>query len=165
MLKFAISTFGASLRTTFTKSVMVPAMAFMLAFAGASLSTSAPAQAASAKKKVEFGLKFTGKTFRNLERAGRKAQRKRGIGRVTGGILKAVGKGGRGVTKGISRGVRGVSRATNRAISKSKVGRGIRNGFRKAGRWQNKQINRAFRNCRGKACKFTKGAVKFVAPL
>lgn len=165
MLKLSIPSFGATLRTMFTKSVMVPAMAFMLAFAGVSLSVSAPAQAASAKKKVEFGLKFSGKAFRNLERAGRKAQRKRGIGRIGGGILKAVGKGGRGVTRGLSRGVRGVTRTGRRAMSRSKIGRGIQKGFRKAGRWQNKQINRAFRKCRGKACRFTKGAVKFVAPL
>jgi hypothetical protein len=157
--------FSFLLPAIFKKSVIVPVMACMLAVAGASIVASAPAEAASKVKQVKIGLKFGAKAFKRLEEAGRKAQSKRGIAKVTGGILKNVGKGGGKVTKAASRGVGKATSTVNRTVSRSKVGRSVQKGFRNAQRWQNKQIDKAFRSCRSKACDFGKGAARFVAPL
>ena len=167
MLALTLPNFRRNILGKFAKQLAIPLLGFTFAFAPSFLPIERidTAQAASKKKKVEAGLKFTGKTLTRLEKAGRKAQRKRGIVGKAGGILKNSARtGNRGVTaarKGLNR----VSRGTNKMVSKSKVGRGLQKGYRKAGRWQNKQINRAFRKCRGKACNFGKKAVKFAAPL
>ena len=151
----------------FAKQLAVPLLGLALVFAPSVLPTAHidTAQAASKKKKVEAGLKFTGKTLTNLEKAGRKAQRKRGIVGKAGGILKNSARAGNKGVRGAQRGLNKVSRRTNKVISKSKVGRSLQKGYRKAGRWQNKQIDKAFRKCRGKACNLGKKAVKFGAPL
>ena len=123
------------------------------------------AQAASAKKKVQVGLKWADKGLKEVVKAGEKAQKKRGIEGKVGGIIKNWGtradKGVNATEKGVTK----ASRAADKMISKSKVGRAAQKGYRKAEEWENKGINKAFRNCRGKACNLGKGAVKFAAPL
>lgn len=147
------------------KSLVLGIAAAALAFGGAALMASSPAMAASKGKQVQFGLKFAGKTFQNLERAGRKAQQARGIAKPVGGILRGVGKAGRKGSEGLGKVVGGLGRGINKGLSKSKAGRALQNGYRGAQRFQNGVVDKAFRGCRGKACNFGKGAVKFLAPL
>lgn len=142
----------------------MPLLAFMLAF-GMAQSTPLTDAHAGAKKKVQFGLKFASKGLRAVEKAGRAAQKKRGILGKAGGILA---KGARGANKGVrgaSRGVGRLSRGINGRLGKSKVGRGFRKGWRRAQRFQNKAINRAFRKCRGRACNWGKQAARIAAPI
>ena len=151
----------------FAKQLAIPLLAVTFALAPSFLPTGLvdTAQAAGAKKKVEVGLKFTGKTLTKLEKAGEKAQRKRGIVGKVGGILKNSAKAGEKGVNAAEKGINTASRGADKLISKSKVSRGLQKGYRKAGEWEDKGINKAFRKCRGKACDLGKGAVKFVAPL
>jgi hypothetical protein len=123
------------------------------------------AQAKNPEKKVEFGLKWADKGLKGVVKAGEKAQKKRGIEGKVGGIIKNWGtradKGVNAAEKGVTK----ASRAVDKTISKSKVGRAAQKGYRNAEKWQNKEINKAFRNCRGKACDLGKEGVKFAAPL
>ena len=154
--------------TILRKSLVTPMMALALIFTVASatnLASVPQAEAASVVKKVKIGGKFVGKGFAALEKAGRKAQKKRGIVGKAGGILKNSGKAGKNVTSKFNKGVSKASNAGNKLVRKTKIGRKADNAVRKAGKWQNKQINKAFRKCRGTACNLGKEAVKFVAPL
>jgi hypothetical protein len=167
MLALTLPNFCRNILGRFAKQLAILLLGFTFAFAPSFLPTGLidTAHAASKKKKAEAGLKFIGKTLTNLEKAGRKAQKKRGIVGKAGGILKNSAKAGNKGVTAAKKGLNKVSRGTNKMISKSKVGRGLQKGYRKAGRWQNKQINKAFRKCRGKACNFGKKAVEFAAPL
>ena len=105
------------------------------------------------------------KVIQNLERAGRKEQQARGIAKPIGGILRGIGSVGRKGSQGVGKVVGGIGRGINRGLSRSKAGRSLQKGFRNAQRFQDGVVNNAFRNCRGKACNFGKGAVNFLAPL
>ncbi|MEM8837202.1 MAG: hypothetical protein AAGE89_03850 [Pseudomonadota bacterium] len=147
------------------KALALTLVAGTMAFSVAEITNPSVAEAASITKKVKFGGKFIGKGFAQVEKLGRHAQKKRGIGRVTGGILKNVGSAGRKGTGKATSFVNGASKAGSKVVGKSRVGRAAQNGWRKAGRFQNNAVNKTFRNCRGKACNFTKGAVKFALPF
>lgn len=153
--------------TSFAKALAVPLLALTFVVAPSFTPTAhvGVAHAGSLKKKVQVGLKFVGKGLAKVEKAGEAAQKKRGIVGKAGGILKNVAKGGEKGVKGAEKGIGKVSKGANRLIGKSKLGRTAQKAYRKAGNWQTKQINKAFRNCRGKACNLAEGAVKFAAPL
>ncbi len=120
---------------------------------------------AGAKKKVQFLGKGLGKVGGFLEKAGRKAQAKRGIGKHVGGILKNTGKGFKKSGKGINKGVRNVSRGTNKFLNKSKVGRSAKNAWRNVKQRQDQAINRAFGKCGGRFCKGARQGVRLFAPM
>ena len=152
---------------SFAKALAVPLLALTFVLAPSFTPTGHVdiAHAKSAKKKVEFGLKIVGKGLAKVEKAGKAAQKKRGIVGKAGGILKNAAKGGQKGVKAAEKGIGKVTKGANRLIGKSKLGRTAQKAYRKAGKWQTKQINKAFRNCRGKACNIAEGAAKFVAPL
>ncbi|MBD8878257.1 hypothetical protein [Roseibium polysiphoniae] len=120
---------------------------------------------AGAKKKVQFVSKGIGKVGGFLEKAGRKAQAKRGIGKHVGGILKNTGKGFKKTSKGVNKGMGKVSRGTNKFLGKSKVGRGLKKGWRNVKQRQDQTINRAFGNCGGRFCKGAREGVRLFAPM
>jgi len=162
VLHFSVSSIALMLSRRLTMAAMA-ILAAMLCFG--MIEAAAPGVAeAGAAKKVKFGAKYVGKGLRVLEKAGRKAQAKRGIVGKTGGILR---KGAGGMRKGVSKFSRGVSKAergVGRQIGKSRTGRSIQKGWRKAQRFKTKSVNRAFRKCRGKACRFGKDAVNALTP-
>ncbi len=120
---------------------------------------------AGARKKVQFVTKTINWVGRDLEKAGRQAQRSRGIGRVVGGILKNAGRGTRNVGRTVDRSVSFATRNVNRALSRSRAGRALQQGWRNGQRFQNHLINNAFRGCRGGACDAARNAVRFAAPM
>ncbi len=87
------------------------------------------AHAKSAKKKVEFGLKIVGKGLAKVEKAGKAAQKKRGIVGKAGGILKNAAKGGEKGVKWAEKGIGKVTKGANRLIGKSKLGRAAQKGY------------------------------------
>ncbi|MGA7966408.1 MAG: hypothetical protein WCB49_11055 [Gammaproteobacteria bacterium] len=152
---------------SFARLLAVPLLAFSFAFAPSFLPTYVidTAEAASVKKKAKVITRIGHKALRGLERAGRKAQRRRGIvGKIGRGVAKSARTSNRGLSR-VDQGIDKAARGTSRVIGRSRVGRAAQKGWRKAGRWQNKQINRAFRKCRGRACNFGKNAAKFAAPF
>ncbi len=150
----------------FQKASASPALTGLVIIAAALFFTSAEPASAGKVKKVQKGLSFAGKTLTKLEKAGRKAQKKRGIvSKVGGGILKNAAKGANKVVRGTKRGIGKASRGAKKLVSKSKVGRAAQKGYRKARRFQNKAIKKAFKKCRGKVCKGAKGVVNFAKPL
>jgi hypothetical protein len=140
-------------------------LAFTFSFAAAENVSPNHAFAASKAEKAKKGLKFTGKAFDKLRKAGEKAQQKRGISKGFGKAMANIGRSGGKATKGLSKGIGKVQKGTSKILSKSKAGRAMQKGYRNAGKWQNKQINKAFRNCRGRACQFGKDIAKTAAPL
>jgi hypothetical protein len=120
---------------------------------------------AGAKKKVQFVTKVLNKAGGALEKAGRAAQRKRGVGKVVGGILKNAGKGTRNVGRAANKSVSAVTRGANKVMSKSKVGRAVQKGWRKGVRIQNKIIDKGFGKCRSGLCKGAREGVRLFAPL
>ena len=121
--------------------------------------------AASKSKKAQAASKRMGKSFDYLIKAGKKAQKKRGIGKHFGKAMTNVGKGGSKFSKGLNKGIKKTSKGINKFVSKSKTGRAIQKGVKKAQQRQNQVIDKAFKICNGKVCKATKGAAKFLAPL
>ena len=121
--------------------------------------------AASKSKKAQEATKRMGQSFDYLVKAGKKAQKKRGLAKGTGKAMTNVGKAGSKFSKGLNKGIKNTSKGFNKALSKSKTGRAMQKSWRKAGKWQNKTIDKAFRNCRGRACKIGKDGAKFLAPF
>jgi hypothetical protein len=167
MPSLALSTPRRKHFQSFTKQLALPLLAFAFVVAPSFPSTGPfdTAQAASAKKKVDFGLDLAGGALRDLEKAGRAAQKKRGIEGAVGKSIAKWSKGGEKAVGRVEEGVDDASQAASKEIGKNKVGRAAENGWRKAGEWQNKEINNAFRNCRGQACDLGKKGVKFASPF
>ncbi len=96
----------------------------------------------------------------------------KGIGRAGKAASKSkhkwLRKAGRALQKGAKKGSRkldNISRAGTRAIRSTKLGRKTQKAWRNAGRWKTKQLNRAFRQCRGRACQLGKTAADFATPF
>lgn len=165
MSAFTISRFASPLWIVSKKAAIVPVIAAVMAIAVSTTVAPSPAEAASPVKKVQVGLEFGARTFRALEQAGRRAQQSRGIGRVTGGILKQVGGAGNNVSSGLARGVGTVSNGINNAVGRTPAGRTVQGAVRGAQRWKTDQVNQAFRHCRGLACSVAKDVVNFALPF
>lgn len=120
---------------------------------------------AGARKKVQFIAKGLNKFGSTLEKAGRAAQKKRGIMKPIGGILKNTGKGAKKAGNGVNKGIRTVSKGTNKALNKSNVGRAAQNGWRKAQNFQNQGINKVFGKCGGRLCQGAREGVRLFAPM
>jgi hypothetical protein len=123
------------------------------------------AQAASTSKKAQEATKRMGKSFDYLIEAGKKAQAKRGVGGSVGKAMTNVGKGGSKVTKGLEKGIKNVKGGVDKTLAKSKTGRAVQNGMKKAADAQNKAIDKAFKICNGKVCDAGKNVAKFIAPF
>jgi X-X-X-Leu-X-X-Gly heptad repeat protein len=120
---------------------------------------------AGAKKKVKFGLKIASKGLKFVEKAGKAAQKKRGIVGKAGGILKNTAKGGqKGISKA-SKGVDKLSKGAAKLANKTKVGKNITKGFKKAKGRQDQVLDAALKSCKGGTCRFVRGGVDLVSPL
>ena len=143
-----------TVRKSFAASMMALALVFGAAGA-ANVVTITPAEAGKVKivkNGSKMVLKGIGKLGRKMSKSKVKAFRNAGKG-----IEKVGKKGGKGIDK--------VSRGINRAVRKTKVGRKLDNARRNAGRWKTKQLNKAFRNNRGKAGRFAKNVVDLATPF
>jgi hypothetical protein len=167
MLELKQSALGRKALRSFAKYLAIPFLVLSFALAPSFMPTGLgdTAQAKNPEKKVEFGLKWADKGLKAVEKAGVQAQKKRGIMGKVGGILKNSASGADKGVNAAEKGVTKASRGADKLISKSKVGRELQREEHNAEEWENKGINKAFRNCRGKACDLGKGAVKFAAPL
>jgi hypothetical protein len=143
---------------TVRKSSAAPMMALALFFGtacAANVVTITPVEAGKVKivkKGSKMVLKGIGKLGRKMSKSKVKVSRK------AGKSIERVGKKG---SKGIDKASRGIKRA----VRKTKVGRKLDNARRNAGRWKTKQLNKAFRNNRGKAGRFAKNVVDLATPF
>ena len=156
---------GSAFSSSIGRFLLMPLMAFTLAFGIVETASPSSAEAGVKSKVLKKGLKGAGKVFRKIEKAGKRAQRKGGLAGKAGKAISKFGRAGRKGTQGIRRGMRKVKHAKNKLIGRTKVGRAVQKGVRKARRFQQEKIDRAFRNCKSKACRFGKGVVKTAAPL
>ena len=155
------------IRTT-TRAATIFTMSFIacsVAFGTIEAVDPGHAFAASKSKKAQEATKRMGQSFDYLVKAGKKAQKKRGIGKHVGKAMTNIGKGGSKVSKGLNKGIKNASKGFNKWVGKSKTGRALQKTYRGAQKWQNQQINRAFKGCKGKGCNVARDAVRFVAPM
>lgn len=139
-------------------SIAASLVAVTMAFTAAgivSVATVSPAEAGKVKI-VKKGSKLV---LKGIGRVGKKMSKSK---------VKFVRKTGKGLSKGSRKGTKGIdkaSRGVNKMVRKTKTGRKIDNTRRHARNWKTKQLNKAFRNNRGKAGRFAKEAVDLVTPL
>lgn len=162
-----MTSFTNIIRTT-TRAATLFAMSFIAcAVVFGTIETVSPnhAFAASKSKKAQEATKRMGKSFDYLVKAGKKAQKKRGIGKHIGKAMTNVGKGGSKYSKGLGKGIKKASKGVNKFVSKSKTGRAIQKGMKKVQQRQNQAIDKAFKICNGKVCGAAKKTTKFLAPM
>jgi hypothetical protein len=144
--------------TTIRKSLAAPLMAFALIFTAAgaaNVATIAPAEAAKVKI-VKKGGKMV---LRGIGRLGGKMSRSKIK------VFRNAGKGMQNASKKGTKGIDRVSKGINKTVRKTKLGRSLDNTRRNAGRWKTKQLDKAFRNNRGKAGRFAKNLINGVTPF
>ena len=146
------SAIGSTVSSKLGRFLLMPLMAFTLVFGVAQTASPSTAEAGVKSKVFKKGLKGAGKVFRKMEKAGRRAQRKGGLVGKAGKAMSKFGRAGRKGTQGIRKGMRKFKRGKNKLIGRTKVGRVVQKGFRKAKRFQKEKIDRAFRKCKSKAC-------------
>ncbi len=143
-----------SIRNSLAASLMAVTMAFTAAGVVTTFSAT-PAEAGKVKI-VKKGSKLV---LKGIGRVGKKMSKSK---------VKVIRKAGKGMSKGSKKGTRGIDRASrgvNKTVRKTKLGRKLDNTRRQARVWKTKQLNKAFRNQRGKAGRFAKEAVDLVTPL
>ncbi len=149
-----------------SKLLIAVTLTFAVPMAGAiTVNTVAAEQAhAGTKKKFKFGMKVLKKGMRGVEKFGGKMARKKGVvGKIGKGLRKGAHNGRKGITK-VQRGMKKFDNVKRGIIRKTKVGRTLDNGIRKANKFRTKVLDRATENCRGKYCKTLRNGADLFVP-
>jgi hypothetical protein len=141
-------------RRSLKSLIAMPMIAIALVFTAANVTTVTTAEAG----KVKIVMKGSKVVLKGIGTAGSKLARKKGL-------AGKIGKGMQKTSKAGQNGLKKANGAVKRAMRKTKPLRKIDNGIRKAQRFQQNQIDKAFSKCQRQACRLAKGAVEFAAPL
>lgn len=144
----------ATMRKLFAAILILPFL-----FAGSQAITATDADAGARKK-----VKFVGKMFKKVERAGRKMSRQKGVVGKAGRLMRNTGRAGRKGTNAIGRGMSKGNRLVQRQLGKSKAGRQLLRVNKAYKRVRKNTLNRAFKRCQAQVCRDVKDGVNAWVP-